>query len=81
MNELMTEQEFDRFIKSAAILLTVSNLKIEIMIDTQDAIIKQISEDMDKTFADYDKRLTELETILNVKPCTKAIKRPWQDEK
>lgn len=64
---LMTEQEFDRFIKNAALLLSVQNLKIEIMIDAQDAIIKRISEDMDKTFADYDKRLTELELILNVK--------------
>lgn len=64
---LMTETEFDRFIKNAALLLSVQNLKIEIMIDAQDAIIKRISEDMDKTFADYDKRLTELELILNVK--------------
>jgi hypothetical protein len=37
--------------------------------------------EIEATFADFDKRLTELETILNVKPRTKAIKRPWQDEK
>jgi hypothetical protein len=37
MNELMTEQEFDRFIKNAALLLSVSNLNNEIKLDEMES--------------------------------------------
>ena len=81
MTELMTEQEFDRFIKNAALLLSVSNLNNEIKLDEMESKWNAKRAEMEATFADFDKRITELETILNVKPRTKAIKRPWQYEK
>ena len=78
---MMTEQEFDRFIKNAALLLSVQNIKTEIMIEESNARREEIYKKHIADMNEMDRRLSELEIILNVKPDKKIITRPWQDEK
>ena len=72
--ELMTEVEFDRFVKNAAILLAVQNVKSEMQWEARDIEFASTQAKIDKQLADLvewqkdiDSRLNEIEYILNVK--------------